>query len=117
MTGRITRMTGVVALVLAVGASAAAAPPEGKGKNALTLSGTCAVDGTVVHATGLPSDEVINFWITNPDGGHDGWVLGYSSWWHVNVPDRTGSTLYQFISRQKGKDGKQFTVFAECWGN
>jgi hypothetical protein len=117
MTGRIAPIAVVLALLLGVATAAVAAPPEGKGKNALMLSGSCWVDGTVVHATGLPSDEVINFWITNPDGGHDGWVLGHSSWWNVSVPERTGSTLYQFISRQMGKEGKQFTVFAECWGS
>ena len=116
MIGRIARVALLVALILSVGAASASAAPK-KGPKAATIAGTCWVDGDVVHGSGLPSDEVINFLIIGPDGSQDGWVLGHSSWWNVSVPERTGETLYQFISAQKGKDGRKYTVFAECWGS
>lgn len=76
---------------------------------------SCSVAGNVVSATGLPTDEVVNFMVT--DGtGTSGWVLGYT-WdgtFAVTVPAPNGATSYQFVSRTWGPHGSKFTVFAGC---
>ena len=70
----------------------------------------CTVSGNVVEATGLPSDVVLNFMMSDADGWY-GWGLGYT-WdgtgaWSVTVPDRTGPTTYEFASTTFGKAGQQ----------
>lgn len=87
---------------------------NGNGKaNVEAVAATCSVDGTVVHASGLPGDEVINFMVTDASGT-TGWVLGTSTWWDVNVPERTGWTTYEFVSRTWGPSGSKYEVFASC---
>jgi len=72
------------------------------------------VDGNVVRATGLPVDVLLNFIVTDANGGW-GQVLGFSDGtWSVNVPDRSGPTTYKFTSVTWGKDGKKFDVYAKC---
>ncbi len=85
---------------------------RGKGKR-LIGEAACTVDGATVRAVGLPDDQVINFMLTDASGT-TGWVLGTSSWWNVPVPDRTGPTTYEFVSRTWGKNGSKYTVFASC---
>jgi hypothetical protein len=77
-------------------------------------TGGCSVDGNVVRATGLPVDVLLNFIVSDANGGW-GQVLGFSDGtWSVNVPDRSGPTTYQFTSVTWGKDGKKFDVYAQC---
>ena len=74
------------------------------------------MDGSVVTATGLPGGEVINFMITN-DGSTYGWVLGTTSagTWSVSVPNRSGPTTYEFVSRTWGPSSSpHYNVFASC---
>ena len=77
----------------------------------------CTVSGNVVEATGLPSDVVLNFMMSDADGWY-GWGLGYT-WdgtgaWSVTVPDRTGPTTYEFASTTFGKAGSKYWVYASC---
>src|SRR5438128_10158084 len=76
-------------------------------------SGT--VSGSVVEGSGLPTDQVINFLVTDTVGTW-GWVLGYTTdgTWSVSVPAATGPTTYQFVSRTRGPNGTHYTVFAAC---
>jgi len=77
----------------------------------------CTVSGNVVSATGLPTDQVINFMVTT-SAGTTGWVLGFTpdgTWW-VDVPAAEGSPTYQFVSRTYGSDGSKYSVFAACSG-
>ncbi len=75
----------------------------------------CTVSGNVVSATGLPTDQVINFMVTN-SSGTTGWVLGFTADgnWSVNVPASSGPTTYQFVSRTWGPNGSKYTVFSSC---
>jgi hypothetical protein len=68
-----------------------------------------------VQATGLPTDQVINFMVTD-SSGTNGWVLGYTpdGTWSVNVAMPTGQTTYEFVSRTYGPNGSKYTVFADC---
>ena len=77
---------------------------------------TCQIDGTVVTGTELPTDEVLNFMVTE-DGDTWGWALGFagdSGTWDVTVPDRGGPTTYEFASRTYGPNGTKYAVFATC---
>lgn len=98
-----------VALLLPSPATAAK-----KGPNA-TSAATCAVDGTTVSASGLPTDEVINFMVTDSSGTY-GWALGitWEGTWTLSVPVADEPTTYQFVSRTWGNDGSRYTVFAAC---
>jgi len=81
------------------------------------LSATaCAVDGNVVTAAGLPTDQVINFMVTDAHGTW-GWVLGFAGdeAWGISVPDRSGPTTYEFASRTWGKGGSKYSVFSRCY--
>ena len=73
------------------------------------------VNGNVVTAAGLPTDQVINFMVTE-DGHTWGWALGFAGdeAWGITVPARTGQTTYEFASRTWGKSGANYTVFASC---
>ena len=77
--------------------------------------GTCQVDGNSVSAGGLPTDEVINFMVTDGSGTW-GWVLGMTGgdYWSTTVPARTGPTTYEFASRTFGPNGTKYAVFATC---
>jgi hypothetical protein len=76
---------------------------------------SCTVSGSVVEGSGLPTDQVINFLVTD-NVGTWGWVLGYTTdgTWSVSVPVATGPTTYQFVSRTRGPNGTRYTVFASC---
>ncbi len=76
----------------------------------------CTVDGNVVTGTALPTDQVLNFMVTE-DGYTWGWVLGFAGdegTWGVPVPDRDGPTTYEFASRTWGPNGTKYTVFSSC---
>jgi hypothetical protein len=101
---------------LVSGTAFAAKGGGGKGNGNVTApSGGCLVDGTVVTGTGLPTDEVLNFFVTDTAGQH-GWVLGFtdSGTWAVTVPARSGTTTYEFGSKTWGPNGTKYTVFASC---
>lgn len=106
-------LPGLLAL-LVLGAAPALADKGGKGPNATASSATCSVSDGVVSAVGLPTDEVINFLITD-ERGTSGWVLGMSDGtWSVGVPAPNGPATYQFVSRTWGPNGSKYTVFAGC---
>lgn len=76
---------------------------------------TCSVASGTVTATGLPTDQVVNFFVTD-SSGTTGWVLGFTAdgTWTVSVPPVNGATTYQFTSRTFGANGSKYTVFASC---
>jgi hypothetical protein len=76
---------------------------------------SCTVSGSVVDASGLPTDQVINFLVTD-NAGTWGWVLGFTTdgAWSVSVPGQNGPTTYQLVSRTRGPNGTHYTVFAAC---
>ena len=83
-----------------------------------STAGSCNVEANVVSATGLPTDQVVNFMVTN-SSGTSGWVLG-TTWegtWALSVPARDGWTLYEFVSKTWGKNGSKHRVFASCSAN
>jgi hypothetical protein len=88
---------------------------HGGGGNVTGPTGSCTVSGTVVTATGLPTDRLVNF-IVNDASGTWGWVMGYpvDGNLSVNVPAPNGPTTYEFASETWGPDGSKYTVFASC---
>lgn len=101
----------VACAALAVSIPAAHARPHA----ASVPPASCTVAGSVVNATGLPTDEVVNFMVTD-NTGTTGWVLGFTTDgnWSVAVPTATGPTSYQFVSRTWGPNGTHYTIFATC---
>ena len=98
----------LASLVLPIG-SVGAAPSKNRAANA------CSVTGNTVSATGLPTDQVLNFMVT--DGtGTTGWVLGFTDdgTWNVTVPSRAERTTYEFAGRTYGPNGAKYNVFASC---
>ena len=106
---RFISAAGVCAVLLAVPAVALAASHHGN--NSATAG--CSVSGGAVSASGLPTDQVINFFVTDSTGT-TGWVLGFTpdGTWSVNVPPANGPTTYEFTSRTFGQ-GK-YTTFSSC---
>jgi hypothetical protein len=103
----------IAILSLAIGVAPAFA---GKGHgNATAADPPCSVSGSTVTANSLPTDQVINFMISDA-GGTTGWVLGFTSdgSWSVNVPARNGTTTYEFASRTWGPGGSKYSVFSSC---
>lgn len=102
-------------LVLAVGVSPALADRGGRPHDTTPASASCSLSGDTVGAVGLPTDEVVNFLVTD-DSGTWGWVLGYSDdgTWNVRVPPANGETIYRFVSRTWGPNGTKYDVFASC---
>jgi hypothetical protein len=99
---------------LIAGTTLAAKGGNGSGPNRAVSA--CTVSGSVVTGTGLPTDQVLNFMVTE-DGHTWGWVLGFASddgTWGVRVPDRDGPTRYEFASRTWGPNGTKYTVFSTC---
>ena len=89
---------------------------RGKGaNNQAAANAGCSVDGTTVTATGLPTDQVLNFMVTDASGT-TGWVLGWTDTgsWSEPVDARSGSTTYEFTSKTWGPNGSKYTVFASC---
>jgi hypothetical protein len=92
-----------------------AAPAAAGGRGPTRPVASCVVAGSVVQATGLPTGEVVNFFVTDAAGTR-GWVLGYTpdGTWSVAVPAPSGPTTYQFTSRTWGPNGTKYAVFASC---
>jgi hypothetical protein len=87
---------------------------NGHGNNSAPAPASCSVSGKVVSATGLPTDEVINFMVTDASGTW-GWVLGMSDGtWTLTAPPQNGPTTYEFVSRTWGPNGRKYDVFASC---
>jgi hypothetical protein len=107
---RFTCFAMVATALLTVPAVASAA----KHHSANAVAG-CTVSGGTVSATGLPTDQVINFMVTDASGT-SGWVLGFTpdGTWSVAVPAPNGATTYEFVSRTFGSNGSKYTVFASC---
>ena len=78
-------------------------------------TGSCSVSDSVVTATGLPTNEVINFLVSDATGT-GGWVLGFTGdgTWSEAVAPPNGATVYSFVSRTWGPDGSKYTVYASC---
>ena len=87
----------------------------GNGGNPNREATACQVDGNVVSTTGLPTYEVINFMVTDASGT-TGWVLGitWEGWWTLTVPERSGPTTYEFVSRTYGPNGTKYRVYSSC---
>jgi hypothetical protein len=110
------RLIMAIALIAATAAFATPALAGKGGSHSSSLpSASCTVNGNTVSATGLPTDQVINFMITDPTSAY-GWVLGMSDngLWSLEVPARTGPTTYEFASKTWGPAGSKYTVFAAC---
>lgn len=105
----------ITLLVFGLIAGTTFAAKGGNGGKPLSVVSTCVVDGNVVRSTSLPTDEIVNFLVTD-ESGTSGWVLGFTleGWWNVNVPDRNGPTTYQFVSRTWGNGGSRYQVFDSC---
>ena len=109
----------IALIALAVAALAFAVPSalagKGGGKGNAQTTNSCSASGGTVQAAGLPTDQVINFMLTD-SSGTTGWVLGYT-WdgtFSTSVPAPNGATSYAFVSRTYGSDGSKYTVFASC---
>jgi hypothetical protein len=76
---------------------------------------TCQVDGNIVSAAGLPTSELINFMVSD-GSGTTGWVLGVTQegTWSVTVPEPSGPTTYEFVSRTSGPNGSRYSVYSSC---
>jgi hypothetical protein len=92
----------VMAMILCVVVSGIAAPAfaakggNGSHGNSVLAASCVAVDG-VVTGSGLPTNEVVNFMVTD-SSGTTGWVLGYT-WdgtFSVRVPATSAPTTYEF---------------------
>jgi hypothetical protein len=114
MNRRIARAAQIGALVLVFALVPAALAAKG-GHHAPASSAPCTVTGNVVYGSGLPTDQVINFKVTDASGTW-GFVLGYThdGNWSVNVPAPNGSTTYEFVSRTYGPNGSKYNVFQSC---
>jgi hypothetical protein len=105
-------MLSIAILVFAV-PSALAGRGGTKGNDPARSS--CSASANLVQASGLPTDQVINFLITD-SSGTTGWVLGYTSdgTFATSVPTPNGPTTYAYVSRTWGNDGSKYTIFASC---
>jgi hypothetical protein len=104
-----------VAALIAVSVLIVAPAYAAKGGHNATAAAPCTMSGNVAYGTGLPTDQVINFMITDASGTW-GFVLGFThdGNWSVNVPAPTGTTKYEFASRTFGPDGSKYNVFQSC---
>ena len=104
-----------VLAVAAAGPAIAARGGNGNGGNATGSSGSCSVSDNAVTATGLPTNEVINFLVSDATGT-GGWVLGFTGdgTWSEAVAPPNGATVYSFVSRTWGPEGSKYTVYASC---
>jgi hypothetical protein len=109
---KLLRIAGLAAIVAALVEGSALAAKGGRNAAA---TAPCTVSSNVVYGTGLPTDQVINFMITNASGT-SGFVLGYThdGNWSVYVPAPNGPTTYEFVSRTYGPDGSKYNVFQSC---
>jgi hypothetical protein len=104
----------MIALV-AVAGLALAVTPVLAAKGPKAQDPPCTVSGSTVSTSALPTDQVINFMITDASGT-SGWVLGFApdGSWSLDVPAANGPTTYQFVSRTWGPGGSKYTVFSSC---
>jgi hypothetical protein len=104
----------LMAAALFLAATPALAGKGGSHGNSFAAA-ACTASGDLVQATGLPTDQVINFMMSN-GSTTSGWVLGFTSdgTWNVSVPSPSGPTTYEFASRTWGPSGSKYTVFASC---
>lgn len=102
---------------LIAGTTFAAKGGNGKGPANKAPTGSCQVDGNVVHGWDLPNWELMNFMVTD-ESGTSGWVIGYTDsgerW--IDVPAPNGATRYEFTGRTYSADGTKYEVFATCTG-
>jgi hypothetical protein len=109
----------LITLVVAIAALAVATTPafayRGDHGHQGVAPASCWASNGTVSAVGLPTDQVINFMITNASGNW-GWVLGFTDdgTWNVSVPAANSATTYQFVSRTRGPNGSKYDVFASC---
>jgi hypothetical protein len=106
----------VIVLATIAVVPALAAGGNGKGKGHTTAAtAPCTLSNDVVYGTGLPTDQLINFMVTDASGT-TGWVLGFTpdGTWTVNVAAPNGPTTYQFVSRTYGPNGSKYDVFQSC---
>jgi hypothetical protein len=116
MIGKATRQLNWALGLMLILAACAGGPALAKGgHNAPASAAPCTVSGNVVYGNGLPTDQVINFMVTDASGTR-GFVLGYThdGTWSVNVPAANGSTTYEFVSRTYGPNGSKYDVFQSC---
>ena len=122
-------LIGAIVVVLAFGVALASGHPagassvfaakggngQGGGNQSNSLAGGCVANENVVSGYGLPTDEVINFFVTDVSGTR-GWVLGFSGdgTWSEPVPAHASFTTYEFASRTWGPNGTHYNVFASC---
>lgn len=114
MKKRIALILVSLAVIVFLVPTAFAGRGGGRGNNP-AAGASCSASGTLVQATGLPTDQVINFMLSDSTGT-SGWVLGYT-WdgtFSVNVPAASGTTSYAFVSRTWGNDGSKYSTFASC---
>ena len=113
--GAATEASLIVLLAFGLIAGTTFAAKGGNGGNPNRVAAACQIDGNVVSTTGLPTYEVINFMVTD-SSGTTGWVLGitWEGWWTLTVPERSGPTTYEFVSRTYGNDGSKYTVYSSC---
>jgi hypothetical protein len=105
----------VLSVAILVFAVPSALAGKGGVKGNAQVTSSCSAAGSTVQASGLPTDQVINFMLTD-SSGTTGWVLGYT-WdgtFTTSVPAANGPTTYEFVSRTSGNDGSHYTVFASC---
>ena len=101
----------VLSIAVVVFAVPTALAGKGGGKGNAQAASSCLATGGTVQATGLPTDQVINFMVTD-SRGTTGWVLGYT-WdgaFTTDVPAANGPTSYAFVSRTWGADGRVFSM-------
>lgn len=105
----------ITTLIFGLIAGTTLAAKGGNGGNPHRTASSCQIDGNVVSATGLPTYEVLNFMVTDASGT-TGWVLGitWEGWWILTVPERSGPTTYEFVSRTYGPNGSKYTVYSTC---
>ena len=102
--------------IAAFTAAPALAGTGGKGRgHTAAVTAPCIVSADGVLGAGLPTDQVINFMVTDASGT-TGWVLGYTpdGTWSVRVPASSGPTTYEFVSRTYGNNGAKYDVFQSC---
>jgi hypothetical protein len=109
------RLYATVAALTAACALIAAAAYAARGGHNATSSVPCTVSDNIVYGTGLPTDELVNFMVTDSSGTW-GIVLGFTpdGTWAVGVPAPTGPATYEFVSRTYGPDGTKYRVFQSC---
>lgn len=116
LLGASTEAALLTLLIFGLIAGTALAAKGGNGNSPHGIVSPCTVSGNVVTGTALPTDQVLNFMVTE-DGYTWGWVLGFAGaegTWGVPVPERHGPTTYEFASRTWGPNGTKYTVFSSC---